>query len=238
MTFAVLVAALALALVHVLSPRMEFLDTIPRSRWLSAAGGISTAYVFVHLLPELAHHQAKTLSDGALWEAETELFLVALVGLMVFYGLERWAKSHAGADDRDEALPAAAFRIHLGSFAVYNLIVGYLLHERAEEGVATLAVFAFAMTLHFVVNDRGLYAHHGPRYLAAGRWVLAAAALGGALLGWVVELPELMIALLIAFLGGGVVLNVLKEELPEERESRFSAFVLGGLAYAALLHFA
>lgn len=41
--------------------------------------------------------------------------------------------------------------------------------------------------------------------------------------------------MLVAFLGGGVIVNVLKEELPEERESRFSAFGLAGLAYAALL---
>lgn len=49
------------------------------------------------------------------------------------------------------------------------------------------------------------------------------------------ELGEAALALLFAFLAGGVVLNVLKEELPEERESRFGAFALGLAAYAALL---
>lgn len=43
------------------------------------------------------------------------------------------------------------------------------------------------------------------------------------------------LAALFAFLAGGVILNVLKEELPEERESRFSAFAGGALLYAALL---
>lgn len=43
------------------------------------------------------------------------------------------------------------------------------------------------------------------------------------------------LAVLIAFLAGGVVLNVLKEELPEERESRFWAFAIGTALYAALL---
>ena len=51
---------------------------------------------------------------------------------------------------------------------------------------------------------------------------------GAVLLGWVIdlltEIPEVAIAVLVAFLAGGVVLNVLKEELPEERESRFWAF--------------
>ena len=41
--------------------------------------------------------------------------------------------------------------------------------------------------------------------------------------------------MLFAFLAGGIVLNVLKEELPRERKSRFWAFALGTVAYAALL---
>ncbi len=47
----------ALAAVHLFSGRMRFLSASPRSRWLSAAGGVSVAYVFVHLLPDLAEEQ-------------------------------------------------------------------------------------------------------------------------------------------------------------------------------------
>jgi len=39
-------------------------------------------------------------------------------------------------------------------------------------------------------------------------------------------------AVLLAFLAGGVILNVLKEELPEERDRRFWAFLVGAAAYA------
>ena len=41
--------------------------------------------------------------------------------------------------------------------------------------------------------------------------------------------------MLTAFLAGGVVMNVLKEELPEERESRAWAFALGTALYTMLL---
>jgi hypothetical protein len=40
---------------------------------------------------------------------------------------------------------------------------------------------------------------------------------------------------LFAFLGGAIILNTLKEELPSERESRVLPFLLGAGAYAALL---
>lgn len=48
---------LILALIHLYASKLKFLDTIPRSRWLSIASGVSVAYVFVHLLPDLSEQQ-------------------------------------------------------------------------------------------------------------------------------------------------------------------------------------
>ena len=63
-----LAAACLLAIVHLLAGRLSFMSWIPRSRWLSAAGGVSVAYVFAHLLPELARTQAsfEETASGAL----------------------------------------------------------------------------------------------------------------------------------------------------------------------------
>lgn len=45
----------------------------------------------------------------------------------------------------------------------------------------------------------------------------------------------IFIGLLFAFLGGSAMLNILKEELPEERQSRFWAFLIGVAGYSAVL---
>lgn len=63
----------------------------------------------------------------------------------------------------------------------------------------------------------------------------AAAVLGGWAVGAVTEIPQVLVGFLFAFLAGGVVLNVLKEELPEERQSNFGAFALGTAGYALIL---
>ncbi|MDI6875604.1 MAG: hypothetical protein QMC96_02385 [Methanomicrobiales archaeon] len=47
--------------------------------------------------------------------------------------------------------------------------------------------------------------------------------------------PGDLIAVLTAFLVGGIIPNTLKEELPEGRESRFIPFLPGALIYAVLL---
>jgi hypothetical protein len=49
------------------------------------------------------------------------------------------------------------------------------------------------------------------------------------------EVSEAAIAVPFGFLVGGVIMNVLKEELPEDRESRFWALALGAAAYAVIL---
>lgn len=232
--------AVALASTHLLAVRLRFLDVMPRSRWLSAAGGISVAYVFVHLLPDLAEEQ-ETIREAvgeALAFVETHAYLVALLGLATFYGLERSVKvSRRRRRDRGEedAASSGVFWLHTASFTLYNALIGYLLLHREQPSVGGLLLFAFAMAVHFVVNDYGLRKDHKGTYDRIGRWVLAGAVLAGWTLGLVVEVSEAFLAVLFAFLAGGVIMNVLKEELPEERESSFWAFALGAALYAAIL---
>jgi hypothetical protein len=118
---------------------------------------------------------------------------------------------------------------------VYNVLIGYLLGRPEEPGAGTLLLFALAIGLHFLVNDFGLRSHYKEMYARTGRWVLAAAIVAGWGVAQVMELGAASIHGVTAFLAGGIVLNVLKEELPAERESNFGSFALGAAAYSALL---
>lgn len=223
MTFSALAITILFALTHIFIGRLTFLSGVPRSRGLSLAGGIAVAYVFLHLLPELAVHH-ETLGG------ERRIYLMALAGLLTFYGLERAIKRRRQGGDS----PAGLYHLHLGAYGVYNVLIGYLLLHREGDG-ASLALYAVAMALHFVTTDFALRWDHGARYDRHGRWLLTAGVVCGWLLGITLALPEMATALLFGFLAGGVVLNVLKEELPEERDSRFGAFLTGAALYAALL---
>ncbi|MDM9383835.1 hypothetical protein QUB80_24425 [Chlorogloeopsis sp. ULAP01] len=231
--------AISLALAHLYSGWLRF-KKVPRSRWLSAAGGVSVAYVFVHILPELSQHQTvlQDLGKGIIPYIEYHVYLIALFGLTIFYGLERLATSSRNQLQRQgqgDITSSSIFWLHIISFAIYNALIGYLLLHREEQGMISLLLFSIAMTLHFVVNDHGLREHHKHLYDRIGRWILAAAIIIGWVLGSRIEIPAAAIAVLFAFLAGGVILNVLKEELPEERESSFWAFMLGAAAYSILL---
>jgi drug/metabolite transporter (DMT)-like permease len=99
-----LLSALFLSVLHLLAPRIRKLPLVPEHVTASFAGGIAVAYVFLHLLPELAEGNERV---GELLDEQgprspllgLEIFLVALVGFTVFYGLERLAERHRGTTD-------------------------------------------------------------------------------------------------------------------------------------------
>lgn len=225
---------------HVLAGHLRFLGAAPRSRWLSAASGISVAYVFMHILPDLAKRE-KAIREAVGEPSgflEHHVYLIALAGMMAFYGLERLAKTSRAAQPQGaegDVTSAGVFWVHTAAFALYNALIGYLLLHREDTGALSLATFFVAMATHFIVNDFGLRQHHKRQYDAQGRWVLAGAVLVGWVAGAAYDIPEAAVAVLFALLAGGVILNVLKEELPEERKSTFWAFAVGAVLYAALL---
>lgn len=243
---------LLLVLVHLFAGALRFLGGIPRSRWLSTAGGISVAYVFMHILPELADAQRHIAAgSSALPWLERHAYLIALLGLAVFYGLDRMVKIAAGSAssrrgrqsdssrDEDSETPTGmgVFWLHIGAFALYNALIGYLLVHREEADLHGLLFFAGAMALHFLVNDFGLRQDHRRTYARLGRWLLAGMIIVGWGIGLATTIHQAALGALFAFLAGGVILNVLKEELPEERQSRFLPFALGAAFYTALLLF-
>jgi len=229
------VAALALAGVHLVAPHVRRLPGVPERATGSLAGGVAVAYVFLHLLPELAtgNEEVGTLLEDVVEPTplfEMAVFVVALAGFTLYYGLERVAeRSRTGGS-------GLAFRLHLGSFTVYSALIAYGLPLRFRTGVVFAVLFAVAMGLHFLLVDRGLEAHHRDRFERRGRVVLALAVLAGwGLAAVAAPTSTLAVSLATAFLAGAVLLTVFKEELPSGRRSSFRWFLVGVVLYSALL---
>lgn len=233
-----LLIAVTLAALHLLAPHVRRLPGVPERATSSFAGGVAVAYVFLHLLPELSEgNEAIGEALGDRLEAtpllDLAVFAVALAGFAAFYGLERLAR-RGGSGGAEAAAPV--FYLHLAAFFVYNALITYTMPLRLRTGIVFALLFSVAMALHFVLTDRGLVEHYPRRFTHRGRFLLALALL----VGWVAvalfaPVSTLLVSLLTALLGGSILLNVFKEELPSERESSFAWFASGLALYAALL---
>lgn len=237
---ATLILALIFSSVHLFVGRLRFLDRRPRSRWLSFAGGVAVGYVFLHMLPELGAHVATFERATGLAEAVAEgwVYSLTLTGLALFYGLERALSKSRDERHEDEGRDRPSrgvFWLHLGASALLILIISYLLNHREDPTVAGLVLYGSAMVLHFVTADFGARSEHPEIYDREGRWFLVAATIAGWAAGLGFELPEIAIGGLFAFVGGGIILLVLKEELPAERKSYFLPFLGGAVLYGTLV---
>lgn len=232
--------AICLALVHIFVSRMQWLNVIPQRYWISIASGVSIAYIFLDIFPELERAQTEFEHSGVflLDYLEKHVYVLALVGLTLFYGLEKIAlrsRQQRQQTHGEDCTPPGIFWLHVISFAIYNGILGYLFHESEDHGLTACLVLFVALALHFLVNDVGLREHHKRSYDQLGRWILAGAIILGWVLGLAFYVNAATIATIWALIAGGIILNVLKEELPEEQESNFGMFLLGVVLYSGVI---
>src|SRR5690606_34866878 len=151
MSWMSMIAVTGLAAVHVFAGKLRFLEGTPRSAWLSVAAGISVAYVFLYLLPELAARQSslQEAADGFFSFVEHHAYVAALAGLTTFYGLERASKAfrrraeHGSPHDQGTGI----FWTHMLLLAFYNMLIGYLLAKHTGTA-GDLVFFVIAMALH------------------------------------------------------------------------------------------
>jgi hypothetical protein len=206
-----------------------------RSSIISLGAGMATAYVFVHVMPELAnlrHVFTESVSTSLRYEGMA-IYFVALVGFLVFYVLNHL---HPEKDVVEDAVKSnLIFKLHISSFAIYVWLMSYLLIHQLEKTSVTVAMFALAITLHFLAVDRTLRNEHGSSYDNLGRYILGGMAIIGWVSGLLFSIPHHILTLLVAFISGGIVLNSTIMELPSRKEGRFVHFIIGGLVYGLLL---
>jgi hypothetical protein len=240
--WATLAFTLGLAAVHMLAPRIYRRLSVAGPAVTSFGGGTAAAYVFLYLLPRLAEgnravadllqHGVKRVRVPSV-AAGFLLFLVALVGFFSYYVLERVThRSQQGRPDAGRVI----FGFQLAFFALYSGLVTYPLATKLRVGLLPALLFAVAMGLHIFATDHVLSEHFPARLTARWRLVLVAGTLGG----WLVAVfapptSTLLVNILTAFLGGGIMLNIFHEELPPARRSSFIWFSIGLAVFGALI---
>ena len=234
-----LLAAVLFALIFIFGWRLHRTRT-PRAV-LSLGAGATASYVFVRMLPELneAKEAFVAASAGrALPAPELRVYTAALLGFVLFYGLEHlvaWARERPEPEGTGRDWSNPVFLLHVGGFAFYAWLVTYLMVRGITETALPIALYAIAMGLHFIGVDHSLLREHGATYMRVGRFVLAAAALAGWSVAMMTEISRASIITSLGLISGGVVMNSMVMELPTEKDGRFWPFVVGAAAYTALL---
>ncbi len=210
-------------------------SSIRRRNWLSVAAGIAIAYVFVDLLPQMSRMQdafTAAAEGHSLPLPEFRVHFSALVGFITFYSLQNLV---ATSRQQPEGVSPLFRRVDFCGLAGYCGLMSYLLVTDAKDSLLSLALYSVAMFFHFLLVDHTLREEYDEIYARSGRWIITA----GILAGWVAGISgltsDIWVPTLLGFIGGGVVINSLRGELPEKGKGRAIPLVLGALGYALLL---
>jgi hypothetical protein len=230
-------AALIFAVIFLVGGRLHPFRAFVRDRRsiISFGAGMSAAYVFVHVMPELhgARHAFTEAVSVPLRFEGMSIYFLSLVGFLMFYGLDHLRARLRETGEEGEAGPA--FKLHISGFAAYVWLMAYLLVHNLEETPVSTALYAVAIAFHFLATDHSLRAEHGAAYERIGRFVLAGMAVLGWGVGLLLSLPNHILALLVAFISGAVIMNSSIMELPSEKDGRFVPFMIGGILYGLIL---
>lgn len=221
-------ALLVFTMVHLLAAKAEKLNAKWHARLLSAGGGIAIAYVFIDLLPKLSNNDSIVTQafSGLFPYFERHAYIMALLGFLLFFIVDR---------AQTESSKSLSFWISLFSYTLFNFLIGYAVADPHNPEVKPLALFTLAIAMHDFTNDYSLSEAHGEDYKKFGKWAL----IGSLFLGWSLGqwfiLSKTAVALVSAFIGGGVIMNVTRHELPKENPNSLGAFLVATFAYSTIL---
>jgi len=224
-----LLASLALAAVHVFFPRLER-AAADRLQWLvSLASGAAIGYVFLYLLPKIGDYTAAIVrKEESGWEFfQYRLYLYALLGMLLFYFIDR-------ARVTNPRHTHWLTWLHGIGFSTYSGMLGYLLPNVPRQGYFPYGLVALAFGLHLMGIDHQLRHWHRESFDRYMRWLMGVSVILGWTLGVFTDVDKSELAVWSSVLAGGILINVMNEELPDHKEGRMSAF-LGGIGLIIVL---
>lgn len=217
----------------VLGDKFHPLQSVLRDRRaiVSFGAGIAAAYLFLGMMPELAEGMTKldTMDEGG-DRLGLLVYLSALLGFVIFYGLDHSTRPTAGGQEGVEPTEGRVY-----GYGLYVWLMTYVMVLEAGASAEATMWYAFAMCFHFLTIDHSLREKRGVLYERRGRLLLAFCTILGWALAQVAELSTLMITLSLGFVSGAFTVNSFMTELSEGPGGRFLPFALGSLFYAALL---
>lgn len=231
-----------ICLIHINAHRLFYFKSIHKKFWISFFGGISVAYVFVHIFPELATGQnyIKNLDEPLLKFFDYHIYLISLMGFLIFYGIEHYAyksKQNNSYHNQLDNTENHIYYIHSLLYFLFNFLIAYIIADEEFSSIIQLLLFWFAMFTHLLIVDYNSFEYHRLLYKKYTRWCFAAASISGWFIGVLLYVNHTVMLILFAFLSGGIILNIIREEIPEQRQSNYWGFFCGAIVYSLILIF-
>lgn len=210
----------------------KFLDRVNDANLTSFAAGVGAVYVFIHMLPQLAHGQVvieNVLQNTQFFGSQFMIYVIALAGFIFFYFFDRILLY-------TDRLPTAEYRemwersiywTNVIFITSYNMLIGYVVGSYNLNNVSYQLMYLIAYVLHFITLKWGIYHISPDLYRKKARYPIALGLFLGYFIAFTFDISELVFVIIEAFVTGAMILSVFKHELPNEQDSKGRSFIAG-----------
>jgi hypothetical protein len=211
--------ALILSVVDFITEGLFLRESQWKMKFISASAGVSVAYIFLILLPEIY--------TGAM-QVSRVLFLSVLFGFGIFHLIEKYIRQNFTGP----ALRKEHKLIHSSTSFFYFFVVGFILVKLSQPSNPLPGILLFIpILLHIVIDSlprRTTNKHHL-------RAISASAPFIGSLFALVIDMGVAGNTALLGIVGGALLYTVVRESLPRERQGKPLYFLTGLLAYTVFI---
>ncbi len=215
--------SLFLGVIHFWNEKLFFKREATKAKTISFVAGVSVAYVFLYLLPDLY----KGVAHINQW-----IFIFILLGFSLIHVLEKYFYQHAAGEERLLRLKEAHFSI----FFLYYFVVGIVLAGFLKFSIWKGLLF-FGPVVFYAAISRVSFAeiHIRVRERKFFRILLASAAFLGVLSTFFILEQAFLYHVLLAFIIGAFFYIILMDFIPREAEGRPEYFLAGVGLYTLLI---
>ena len=185
------------------------------------SGGFAVGYVFLYLMPKLSYyasHQALQV-NGYPYLGSTFVFMAMMLGFASYWIIDLRASVKGST--------VVNAKLHAVGFMFYNVLVGYVITRTVSSTILALPLATAAMAFHLAGMNHLI--KHWSEQIFHGhlRWAFALAIIVGGAIGVTVNLASWAVAVLTAFIGGAILINVVYYELPRRDMQSVRPFMAG-----------
>lgn len=242
-----LIGAITFAAINLYAHKITNHTNKHKRKILSLFGGITAAFVFLHLLPTL-QQSAQYLKQIGITQPlinlyEDAIYLIVLTGFLTFFTLEHITITSRKQKQQKTGLhidfteaSKHVFIIYLVTTAILNFVLSFVLTFELETGTTAAILFATGVSMHLFISSNTIIEHYKTLQTKVGRYIIGAAPI----IGWTASIlfPENIAEayILLAFVSGVILYHAIKDELPTTlKKSGLASFLLGALLYAGII---
>ena len=194
-----------------------------KQRLVSFAAGVSVAYFFLHLFPQLY------LSIlGAKQSLQQLTFFSMLFGFVIYHVVEKWIYQHAKRDEIKKEIELE----HAFTLFFYHIAIGIVFVSIIRANVMSGLLYFIPLSLHVIINAFP----YSPRFRkTAVKLFFTSAPAVGAAFAILVPIPTFINIILLGIVAGILLFVEAREIMPKKRSERVLFFIAGVVTFAVII---